>query len=162
MDTKDKKAKVNNTGVVFSGLFIALIVVLGSLAPFAFKSKFASLFPKDQSNAQVATTNQVNEGGSFPADIDGNGVVDVYDLGVFAYYYDSMITDSSDIYQALCDIEGNGRVDVYDLGIFAGLYGTDYLLELGPDTDVSPTPTTSSQSGDQLINGIDQIMNESY
>lgn len=138
--------------IIIVGISFAIVLVIASLAPFALHSQLSFLFPKDTSQAQVpSNTNNVSD--FFLGDIDGNGLVDVYDLGIFAFYYGSSLLASSLMEQELSDLNTDGNIDVFDLGIFSGLYGTDYLTEFG-DIQSSPTPTISTD----LIDSIDQLL----
>ena len=55
-----------------------------------------------------------------PGDANGDGMVDVGDLGILAGNYGTL-TDAT---WEMGDFTGDGAVDVGDLGILAGNYGT--------------------------------------
>lgn len=60
-------------------------------------------------------------------DINGDGIVNVFDVGIFAGHYgETGVTDQSAAEVRLSDMRKNGIIDVFDLGILAGRYGSEY------------------------------------
>ncbi|NTV31241.1 hypothetical protein HGA91_04685 [candidate division WWE3 bacterium] len=60
-------------------------------------------------------------------DINGDEVVNVFDVGIFAgHYNETNVTDNSVSEARLSDMRKNGVIDVFDLGILAGRYGSQY------------------------------------
>lgn len=61
------------------------------------------------------------------ADVNGDGTVNVFDLGIFAANYGTTnIGSSASSTLRLSDMNNDGSVNVFDLGIFAGRYGTTF------------------------------------
>ncbi|NTV30418.1 hypothetical protein HGA91_00355 [candidate division WWE3 bacterium] len=84
--------------------------------------------PSDQLTAVQNSTIQIGPAVSITpthsADINQDGIVNVFDVGIFASYYDVAITSESTEVMRRCDLTNNGVIDVYDLGILAGQYGS--------------------------------------
>lgn len=58
----------------------------------------------------------------YSADINGDGRVNVFDLGILAAYYGKNITDVSSALERASDINQDGAVNVFDLGILISQY----------------------------------------
>lgn len=61
------------------------------------------------------------------ADINADGIVNIFDLGIFAGNYgreNIQISDPRNV--RMSDMNQDGRVNIFDLGIFAGRYGSTY------------------------------------
>jgi hypothetical protein len=57
-------------------------------------------------------------------DADGNGTINVADLGTFASFYGA--TTANPNFPAYLDADNNGAIDIADLGTFASNYGKIY------------------------------------
>lgn len=123
--------KLVGAPMVISVLVIGVAVTFAATAPFL-NSQLNALFPKDESSAASLTpTPDVSSAPPkttiTPAtiangDIDDNGSVNVFDLGLFASFYDETPSNTStDAFRA-ADYDGNKKIDVYDLGRFAASY----------------------------------------
>jgi len=60
-----------------------------------------------------------------PPDIDGNGIVDIYDVVFIVHDYGSEIGDPE--YNVLADFNQDGKINIYDIVILGGVYGTAYV-----------------------------------
>jgi myo-inositol-hexaphosphate 3-phosphohydrolase len=82
-------------------------------------------------------------------DINQDGTVDVFDLGIMAGNYGKTgIGAGSTEYEQRCDLKQDGTINVYDLGIFAGVYGNVYPTPtLPPGTTATATPVATATPG---------------
>ncbi|NTV30868.1 hypothetical protein HGA91_02720 [candidate division WWE3 bacterium] len=55
-------------------------------------------------------------------DINRDGIVDVFDLGILAAHYGQSVLTSSDAITKACDINSDTQISIYDLGILVGQY----------------------------------------
>jgi hypothetical protein len=104
--------------LVWVVIVFGILIFLGVAYTSPFREQFLSwLYPKPSSEAQT-----VGQG-----DINGDGVVDVFDLGIFGGNYGkSGINSTSSTFEQRSDLDSNGTINVFDLGIFASLYGKTY------------------------------------
>ncbi|NTV30870.1 hypothetical protein HGA91_02730 [candidate division WWE3 bacterium] len=60
---------------------------------------------------------------AFDADINNDGAVNVFDLGLLAAHYGQIVNSTSDATTKACDINADGTINIFDLGILIGKYG---------------------------------------
>ncbi|NTV30985.1 hypothetical protein HGA91_03350 [candidate division WWE3 bacterium] len=166
--TKDKKflrtfsklSEIKFTGIpmVISITTIGLAVTIAAVAPFI-NTQLDTLFPKKESSAASLTPTPSGDAGSElkgTGDIDGDGEIDVYDVGLFASYYDKSESANPDSTFTAADFDDNKKIDVYDLGYFA----SKYPLKSSTKNSISPTPIVGSSSGsiDDVLKNINSFM----
>jgi hypothetical protein len=119
---------------------IGIVIFLGIAFTFPFRESLMDfLYPKMSSEAQVTGQGDINE----------DGIVDVFDLGIFGGNYGKTgIGAGSAVFEQRSDLNQDGNIDVFDLGIFASVYGNTYTptpsstpsVSIGPSPTISPTP----------------------
>lgn len=57
-------------------------------------------------------------------DVDGDGIVDMTDVGLIARCY--LATPSSPRWNPACDLSGDGIIDMADIGIVAANFGMGF------------------------------------
>ena len=90
---------------------------------------------------------------TLPGDANGDGAVDVGDLGILAANYGT----TSDATWELGDFNGDGAVDVGDLGILAANYGSGSSSALNFDADYAKVfggETDEEELGDTLCGAL--------
>jgi parallel beta-helix repeat protein len=61
---------------------------------------------------------------TIPGDVDGNFLVDIYDVTAICICYDSKI--GQPLYNPNCDLDGNGIIDIFDVTTACITYGQKY------------------------------------
>ncbi|NTV30875.1 hypothetical protein HGA91_02755 [candidate division WWE3 bacterium] len=70
----------------------------------------------------IPSANFVSYAGGYSADINKDGSVNIFDLGILAARYGQTISASSDDISKSCDINDDNIINIYDLGILVGQY----------------------------------------
>lgn len=85
-----------------------------------------------------------------PGDANGDGKVDVGDLGILAANYGSTVNITWD----KGDFNNDGKVDVGDLGIFAANYGADTVGSSDYPADIDRAFGAASEKVDNAGNSV--------
>ena len=159
-----KEKRIWRAGLTISVIGIVTVLAVAATFPFI-NGQLQSLYPKKESNAQSITPTDIpNSPTSTPAvsnttkgDIDGNGKVDVYDLGIFASFYDQLVSASDEDHKKASDLNSNQKVDVYDLGLLAGEYQLQTTSSGFGDTSLDDSSTTDVES---VMTDLDSLLND--
>jgi hypothetical protein len=140
----DKQSVLSNQrGLKLAFLVSGICLILFIVVAFTFNFRetlWNIVYPKLPLVAQMTGQGDINE----------DGVVDVFDLGIFGSNYGKTgIGPNSTVFEQRSDLNESGEIDVFDLGLFASVYGTTYSLTPTVTTNPSPTntPTPSPTPG---------------
>ena len=109
-------------------LLIGAFLIVGLTFPTT-HSPTSSEYIKPQSSAAIT------------GDINGNGSVEIFDLGILASNYNQIVTPQSGSLLKACDLNNSGKVDVFDLGLLMSHYGQ--RDDVTPTITHAPTITTT-------------------
>lgn len=137
MDSNNHLVK-NLEYIAFAVLFF---LVISFTAPLS-SNLFENLFHKPMQHAQETLV----------GDINADGEVDVFDLGIIADCFNKTVTLGHPTLQR-CNLKNDDDIiDVFDIGILAGNYGKS-LTTLGDEADITTTtsPKATSEAETTII-----------
>jgi hypothetical protein len=111
-------------GLTYTVTFSGANTVNGSLFDGVYDLTLHSSLITDAYNQSLAGGDQTLTFHRLFGDADGNGSIDIADLGTFATFYGT--TPANPNFPAYLDIDNNGIIDIADLGTFASNYGKTF------------------------------------